>query len=90
MRYKIESVDCVTSKPITEFYPQLERYNLETDYSEIHSARTLKTFPRYSHYITLESLEQLNQLMIEVGHDLIIGEEADGVPVITIYDSYIE
>lgn len=90
MRYEIESVNCATVKPITECYPQLEKYNLETQQREITGLTTLKTFIHYRHYITLESLEQLNKLMIEVGHDLIIGEEADGVPVITIYDGYIE
>lgn len=82
MKFKIESVRW-WSKPIEEIYPALNFYKFEQKtYSG--SYRT-----QYWGEIELNTLEDLVVLEHNIGEQLILSKD-ESMPVITIYDDYIE
>lgn len=81
MKFKIQSVD--ETRPLESVYPILKEFKF-TPWS------VKKTYwTNYYGFIELDSLEGLMMLEEAVGHELLI-EKDKPLPVITIYDDYIE
>lgn len=81
MRFKIQSVDNI--RPLEEIYPVLKEFN----FTPISIKRSY--FTEHYGFIDLSSLEGLMMLEGAVDNKLII-ERKNQIPVITIYDDYIE
>ena len=82
MKFKIESVR-YWNKPIEEIYPALNFYKFEQKtYSGSY-------WTQYWGEIELNTLEDLVMLEPNIGEQLILSKD-EQMPVITIYDDYIE
>lgn len=81
MKFKIQSVD--NTRPLEEVYPVLKEFN----FTPMSIKRSY--FTEHYGFINLSSLEGLMMLEGAVDCKLII-ERNKPLPVITIYDDYIE
>lgn len=82
MKFKIESVR-YWNKPIEEIYPALNFYKFEQKTS------SGSYWTQYWGEIELNTLEDLVMLEHNIGEQLILSKD-EQMPVITIYDDYIE
>ena len=82
MKFKIESV-MWWNKPLGEIYPTLNFYKFEQ------KTRSGSYWTKYWGEIELDTLEDLVVLEHNIGKQLILSKD-EPMPVITIYDDYIE
>ena len=82
MKFKIESV-MWWNKPIEEIYPALNFYEFEQKTS------SGSYWTKYWGEIELNTLENLVVLEHNIGKQIILSKD-ESMPVITIYDDYIE
>lgn len=81
MRFKIQSVD--NMRPLEEIYPVLNFYKFKQ------KTRSGSYWTKYWGEIKLDTLEDLVVLEHNIGKQLILNEN-ESMPVITIYDDYLE
>lgn len=82
MKLKIESVGH-WNKPLEEIYPALNFYKFEQ------KTRSGSYWTKYWGEIELDTLEDLVVLEHNIGKQIILSKD-ESMPVITIYDNYIE
>ena len=82
MKFKIKSV-MWWSKPLEEVYPALKFYKFEQ------KTRNGSYWTEYWGEIELNTLEDLVVLEHNIGKQIILSKN-ESMPVITIYDDYIE
>ena len=82
MKLKIESVG-YWNKPLEEIYPALNFYKFEP------KTRSGSYWTKYWGEIELDTLEDLVVLEHNIGKQIILSKD-ESMPVITIYDDYIE
>lgn len=82
MKFKIKSV-MWWSKPLEEVYPALKFYKFEQ------KTRSGSYWTEYWGEIELNTLEDLVVLEHNIGKQLILSKD-ESMPVITIYDDYLE
>lgn len=82
MKFKIESIG-YWNKPLEETYPALKFYKFEQ------KNRSGSYWTKYFGEIELDTLEDLVVLEHNIGKQIILSKD-EPIPVITIYDDYIE
>lgn len=82
MKFKIKSI-MWWNKPLEEVYPALKFYKFEQ------KTRSGSYWTEYFGEIELDTLEDLVVLEHNIGKQIILSKD-ESIPVITIYDDYIE